>query len=133
MREICPEGRENRVQALGDELGWVLACCLHMEYVGCLVLIVAGKLEVCATLVSRHVTLGTSILSTTHHQILFWVIPNKGHKHGVYSSDEPISTHHIDTLPASSYKGLNKPPHAIVKEAVSSHRVVLEGFKLRDR
>ena len=71
MREICPEGQENSMQALSDELGWLLACRLCVEYVGCLVLIAAGKLEVCATLVSRHMTLGALILGATCHQTLF--------------------------------------------------------------
>jgi hypothetical protein len=132
MRKICPEGRENRAQALSDELRRVFSGCLRLEHVSCLHLIVRWKFEGGAMLVSWHMTFGTSVFSATRNQVLFRVIPDERSKDRIYSPDQPIGAHHVNPLLACSYKWLNKPPHTIVKEAVSGDRVVLECFELRD-
>lgn len=133
VREICPKGRENRAEALGDELGGIFISRLRLERANCLRLIATWKFEGGATLVSRYVALGTPVFGATRNETLFRVIPDKRSKQRVYPSDQPVAAHHVDALAASSYKRLDKAPHAVMEKAVFGNGVVLEGVELRDR
>jgi len=121
VRKISPEGREDGAEALSDELGGVLTRGLCVENTCCLLLVAQQELSICASLVSRHMTLWAVVLGTTCHQALFWVVLNERCKYWVDLPDTPVCAHSLYTLVSCSHQRLQHQPHAVVEQAVARH------------
>ena len=130
IREVGPEGRENRPKALSDEFQGVLASGLSVKCLFGLLLVAECKLVVCSSLVCTHEALWTAILSAAGHETLLGVVSNVGCENWKDSSNAPISTHHLHTILSRSHERLKEQLHAVMKKSVACNGVVLERGEL---
>jgi len=130
MGEICPEGRENGLKALSDELRGVLASGLSVKGLFGLCLVLECKLGVCASLVCQHDALWTAIFSAAGHQTLLRVVSDVGCEDWEDLSNMPICTHHFYTISACGHKRLKEQLHAVMKQPVACNGVVFKRGKL---